>query len=470
MTFLIRSPFLLILGALAVAMALYDRTGASVLLTGPLAASGIALCSYEQDIRGQWEALGMVLLLTLLCGLRISHVLGRPEEPPRDIRTEATVLEVRPWGRAFVAVLDTPEGGLIVRLQSASLEEGVRLDVEGVTRPLHPASRPGGFDERRYWRARGVHARLSPSRMEPAPQQSWTFSRLRSGLSRMLTIHMPQLTGAYLRAAWTGQRDRALNDAHRTWGTSHLLAVSGFHVGIVVLCASCLIGRSSARLPVLSALLWGYVLLTGGAPSAMRASLMIQTALLAQALGRPSSPVNSVCLAAVLLLLHSPYLFWDIGWRLSVLAVLTITALHSAGIRGWRAWLLLSPAVALITFPQVAYTFRGVPAVGLLLNLAAPVFFSLAFTLASVAAALYFAGIPLVPKILPLIERSFVLWGLMADGLASLIPWTVGWGAFLSWLGSGMLLFLLCRAARLSGARTFLAVTGGSLAAFLLFL
>ena len=62
---------------------------------------------------------------------------------------------------------------------------------------------------------------------------------------------------------------------------------------------------------------------------------MIQTALLAELLGRPRSSVNSVAVAAVSLLLFSPYLFWNVGWRLSVLAALLIAAvLEEGSLRG----------------------------------------------------------------------------------------------------------------------------------------
>ena len=472
MAILLRAPLLAVLGALVTATALFSATGAAgLILLSPLLAVGLALCTYERKIASQWPVLLVLAGLTFFFALRMHLVLTCPLLPSRSVKTVGTVSLVRPWGRGFAAVIDTAEGGFLLRLHFAGLAEGDRVKVEGVTRRLNSAGGRDGFDEERYWRARGVTARLSPSRLEPLPAQGWSLHRLRHRLSRALVIHMPPLTGAYLRAAWLGQRDESLGRQHRAWGTSHLLAVSGFHVGIVVLCAALLLPGGRGNVLVLSAILWGYVLLTGAAPSALRAALMLQAAFFARVLGRPLNSLNSVSLAAVLLLIHSPFLFWDVGWRLSVLAAMTITAMA-----GWgrfakvRTWLLLSPLIALVTFPQTAYTFKGVPLVGILLNFVAPTFFSAGFVLASAGAALCLLGLPLASWLLMASEGAFLLWGAGASGLARLVPAFVPWGPLIAWLGAGALLLLLCRFMRLTALRTALLTTGGTIASFLIFL
>ena len=331
MTILERAPFLAILAGLITAMGLEEEAGPVLLpALALLTAAGVLLCSFRREERGQWPLFALVLLLTLLASVRIVSVLYRPLPAPMSIRTEGIVISVRPWGRTYAAVLDTPQGRFLLRLPFATVTEGMRLSAEGISRPLRRAA-GAGFDEERFWRGYGVTAWLAASRLDPTPKQPWNLHRLRYGVSRLLTIHMPALTGAYLRAAWTGYRDASLNEAHRAWGTSHLLAVSGFHVGIVVFSVLLLLRRCPLRIPLLSLLLWVYILLTGAAPSALRAGAMIQAALLAELLGRPRSSVNSVAVAAVSLLLFSPHLFWNVGWRLSVLAALLIAAVLEEG-------------------------------------------------------------------------------------------------------------------------------------------
>ena len=471
MTVLERAPFLAVLAALVAAIGVADRTDPFLLpILALFVSAGALLCSFLKTIRGQWPLFFFVLLLTLLGSLRIAYVLSRPPLPPLRVRTEGIVTEVRPWGRMYVAVFEAPEGSFLLRLPFATVTEGMRLSVEGLSRPLRSASRKG-FDEERFWKGYGVLAWLSPSRIESTPEQPWNLHRFRYEVSRLLSIHMPRLTGAYLRAAWIGHRDASLDEAHRAWGTRHLLAVSGFHVGIVVLSASLLLRRGRSRILLLSLILWGYVLLTGGAPSALRAGVMVQAALLAELLGRPRSSVNSVAVAAVGLLLYSPYLFWNIGWRLSVLAALLIAALYEEGsLKGAAFWLVLSPAVWLVSFPQSAHTFGAVPLVGAPLNLFAPPFFSFALAFASAAALLHMAGAPLSLWLLDAAEGAFFLWECLANGFLYLIPWSVSWGSFLSWCGSGLLFLWLCRAMRLPWGRAVPIALTGSVAAFLIFI
>ena len=468
MAILVHAPMSAILAGLVASLALYDRLGSPlVVLLCPLFSIAISLCTYQREVRGRWPVLLALVASASACAARTFVVLDRPPfDGPRVVEASGTVSQVRPWGRLYAVVLDAPGGGLLMQLPFASLTPGTRLAVRGVASPFPPVSR-GGFDAGRYWRAHGVVARLSSPEMEPLPAR-WSLARVRHAISRALVIRLPPLTSAHLRAVLTGERDPSLFEAHRAWGTSHLLAVSGFHVGVVALLASLVLGRG--RPVALSVVIWGYVLLAGAAPSAVRAALMFQAALAARALGRPVAALNGPCLAAVLLLLYRPFLFWDLGWRLSVLAALTIAALHEGTrLRGARAWLLISPAIAIVTFPQVARTSTGVPVVGLLLNLFAPALFSVAFPVALGVAALSAIGLP-VGWLLRAVEGGFVLWERVADGLSALAPWTVSWGPALAWAGAGTLMWLLCRALRLSPGHGALLVTGLSLASFVLFL
>lgn len=468
MEILRRSPMFGVLVSLVCSMALYDRLGVWAFVLGvPLFLAGILFCSYENDLPSQCKFFACALLLAMLCSFRIYQVISQPPIKPYILRdVTGTVESIRSWGkRTYAAVIGTEhDGKFVAMLPFMNLMEGTRIKFTGPVTPLKPA-RPGNdFSEFRYWASRGVKGRVKLSYMEELPEK-FSIHLMRYKLSRLLAIYMPELTARYLKAAWLGERVNLLTEAHRKWGTVHLLAVSGFHVAIVIFCAIFLFGQRNILL--LSIILWAYIFMTGAAPSAMRAGLMIQTGLFARVLGRPVNALNSVSFAGVLLLIYSPFYFWDIGWRLSMLAVMIIS---SFGADKNFGWLLVSPAVFIATFPQISYTFGSVPLVGIVLNLFAPLYFSFAFVIASVGAFMRLLNFPFSRYIMLSCEGIFIVWEHIADFFLNLIPFVFTWNNFLAWLSAGMFIAVICNYFRFSLARTFMLASAGSLLAFVIFL
>jgi competence protein ComEC len=368
--------------------------------------------------------------------------------------------------------LKTPEGGFLLKLPFATLTEGETVRVEGYVRPLRGAS-GSGFREDRYWMARGITAQLTSTKTEALDNQAaafWNIHRWRYSMYRFIAMYMPSLTGAYLNAAWTGKRDAKLNEAHRAWGTSHILAVSGFHVGIVMAGASFILKRGRWRVPLLSLVLWLYVLLTGAPASAARAGLMIQIALAGELVGRPGSAINSVSLAAVILLMLSPFWFWDVGWRLSVLAALGIAVVVERGNpRDWKMWLFMNFMIWLATFPQATGTFERVPLAGAFINLVAPQFFGFALEIASVVAAMRLLGVPVASFLASCVEGAFILWGILADGVVRAVPWQLGWNSFGACCCGALFIMFICRALFVPWRNVAVLAPLGALSAFALF-
>ena len=110
-------------------------------------------------------------------------------------------------------------------------------------------------------------------------------------------------------------------------GTSHLLALSGLHLGIIYMLLSSLF-RSRRWQTVNQVLIvvavWAFVLLVGMPSSVIRAAVMITTLALVRVLNRGAVPLNSLALAALIMLMVNPYSLFDIGFQLSFCAVLAI--------------------------------------------------------------------------------------------------------------------------------------------------
>lgn len=122
-----------------------------------------------------------------------------------------------------------------------------------------------------------------------------------------------------------------LKNAYSSTGASHILAVSGLHVGVVFFVFSHLLrllsgSKSTGRIRVVVSLLalWAFAFVTGLSPSVVRASIMLTMASLTLLLNRKSQIFNTVFASAFLMLLYSPDYLYDVGFQLSFSAVLSI--------------------------------------------------------------------------------------------------------------------------------------------------
>ena len=118
-------------------------------------------------------------------------------------------------------------------------------------------------------------------------------------------------------------------------GAMHILCVSGLHVGIIFILADKLFfflrkqKRGKWLRPLLILLvIWFYALITGLAPSVMRASLMFSLVTIGGALNRKSHIINSISASAFLLMLINPAIIFELGFQLSYAAVLGIVLLQ----------------------------------------------------------------------------------------------------------------------------------------------
>ena len=118
-----------------------------------------------------------------------------------------------------------------------------------------------------------------------------------------------------------------LKEVYAVSGASHVLALSGLHLGIIYVLLSMLVpGRRfrmvSQVLIVLS--IWGFVLLVGMPVSVVRAAVMISICALLSIFHRNPVSLNSLSLAVICILLANPVSIFDVGFQLSFAAMLSI--------------------------------------------------------------------------------------------------------------------------------------------------
>ena len=200
-------------------------------------------------------------------------------------------------------------------------------------------------------------------------------------------------TAALLKALLAGQRDgldRKIVAAFRAAGASHILALSGLHLGIlygILHGALAWMGRSRVATLVRSLIQVGfagaYVVMTGGSPSLVRAFLFILLNELSRLLpGRRRRPLNIFCAALTIQLALRPDVITNLGFQLSYLAMLGIVLVFPR-LDAWfpggrfnplrRIWsaVALTCSCQLFTAPLVWIRFRSFPKYFLLTNLGA---------------------------------------------------------------------------------------------------
>jgi competence protein ComEC len=203
-----------------------------------------------------------------------------------------------------------------------------RIRVAGL---LRPADR--GDDVAALLTARGTVQRLGhPSQLQTAA------GSLRAGL-RDAVSSLPPAERGLLPGLVIGDVSRLpaeLTDDFRTVGLTHLVAVSGTNVAIVLMAVLLLCTRLGvplrARAPLALLALLGFVVLVRPSPSVLRAAVMGGVALLALTTGRSRSTLPTLSAAVIVLVLAAPDLAMTPGFALSVLATAGIVVLAP----GWR--------------------------------------------------------------------------------------------------------------------------------------
>ena len=147
-------------------------------------------------------------------------------------------------------------------------------------------------------------------------------SVLNRRLAERIQRVFPEDSAAFFRALMLGDksglyRDDGLYVSLSRSGFMHIVAVSGMHVSFFAAMMLQLFGRTRRVSLVSILIIWGFVVLTGANPSAVRAGIMQTVVLLAPVFGREEDPPTSLLFALALILLGNPFAVGSVGLQLS---------------------------------------------------------------------------------------------------------------------------------------------------------
>jgi len=177
--------------------------------------------------------------------------------------------------------------------------------------------------------------------------------------------------------------DEEIVAVFRYTGTSHILAISGLHISIIIFMVLIFLKalqiKRWLRVIILIIFLVLYTIITGARPSIIRAVIMASVFLFSFIVGRQYNIYNSLALAALSILFFQPYQIFDVGFQLSFISVLSIIVLTSKFLtylprpkNNFGLYLVLSFVASFSawigTLPLIAYYFGIIAPVGIFAN------------------------------------------------------------------------------------------------------
>lgn len=220
------------------------------------------------------------------------------------------------------------------------IQPGSHLQFSARLRPFHSLYNPGTWDEEKYAFVQGIRAKAKVlSSPEILSQARWNFDKLRQGLADQLKAqfsnnpYLPVITALTL--GIRSDLDSNLKTVFQNTGTSHLLAISGLHLGLVAtFCFFC--ARRMARFfptgllyvsaPQFAAgitllVSFLYACLAGFSLPTQRALIMISVAMMGIVFKKRVFAWKPFFIALLLVVLYDPLSPLQAGFWLSFLAV-----------------------------------------------------------------------------------------------------------------------------------------------------
>ncbi len=335
------------------------------------------------------------------------HVIGTVRDRPQHLADRTRfILTTESLTRRQKSYPVTGAIRVTVRGHVENVHLGDRIGCLARLKEIRNFNNPGGFDYRRYMLFRGIRTSAYVSRQEHlvklhSTTTSWlrqAISRSREGVCSLIERVGPQEPSGVMKALIIGDRSEISPETREVFnriGIGHLLAISGLHIGMVATLAflgfryilarsqrillAAWVTRGAALMGAAPVLLYGF--LAGMSPATQRAVIMVMVFLVAVLLEREHDPVNTLAVAALVILIISPSSLVEVSFQLSFVAVFAILYMLknlpfvSQLRRGPRKvlkrlalFLLVSAAAILGTLPISLYYFNQISLIGLFSN------------------------------------------------------------------------------------------------------
>jgi competence protein ComEC len=358
------------------------------------------------------------LIFTL--GMATAH-LHQPKNQPQhyiNLQTaEADVMQIRVieilkpnlYNQPYIAEVETIflgknstplKGKILLNISKDSIPQkikpGMKLLVPGKLTNIAEPLNPYRFNYRKFMQKQKVEMQLQLRKTEiqilPHTEKRLLIhvSNFREQLIQNLSeAKFSKDELAIIQALLLGQRQdisKEIYDEYAAAGAIHILAVSGLHVGIILLILNWLFTPLNylknglvLKTFILILLMWSFAMLAGLSPSVVRAVTMFSFIAIGMQMRRKTSVLNSLFISLFILLLANPYFIFQVGFQLSYLAVFAIVTIQPKLFKLWQPkfkiakyfWSLFTVSIAaqIGVLPLSLFYFHQFPGLFFLSNL-----------------------------------------------------------------------------------------------------
>lgn len=210
--------------------------------------------------------------------------------------------------------------------KNVKLEYGDKIIFEGVYEKPEKIRNYKGFDYSKYLKTKKIYGKITLSgKLKVIAKKNNLFSyyiyKVKEKISNKISKSFEDKEAGILRAILIGETnniDNQLKEGFSRSSLSHMLAISGTHIGYIVMIITTITKKhKNKQRIIIIIILVIYMIMIGFTPSVMRACIMNIIYFISKLLKRKNDEINSICLSLILILISNPFNIFDIGLLLS---------------------------------------------------------------------------------------------------------------------------------------------------------